>query len=235
MYAEKYDGIWPPVVDTTATQNRWPVPFHLGGIITANYGLYDTAGMELRRPDPSIFICPAERAERMIPSWNGSTPTKPVDRVEVGGSYSINGEYHRTPDGYLTYLGTGTDPLYTAKVDNLRRTADVFVIMDNFRPLESTSTPWRFHRGAQQNPRGSDNFQVQSGGFWTGYHLYDGTPVSPSEAVDKLKIIGGRHSGSGNGLCADTHVENYIPDKIPYNRVSWLRWPHSDKTPPGGL
>lgn len=240
MYAETFDGVWPPAVDSLGSQNRWPVPFHLGGIISAKYGLWDTTGKELRKADDSIFICPSEKAERVIPDWTVNGVTKPVDRVEVGGSYAMNEEIHRRPDGTL-FRGMapppspGTPP-YMTKVDHLRRTSEVFVVMDHFRPIKQPNTPgWRFNRGATESPAGSGNFTTQDGGFWKGYHAFDGTPVAASPAMDDLKIIGGRHSGTGNGMCADAHVESYKPETVPYNRVSWTRWPHMDKTPPGGL
>ncbi|HRX84860.1 MAG TPA: prepilin-type N-terminal cleavage/methylation domain-containing protein [Phycisphaerae bacterium] len=235
MYAEAYDNVWPPVVDSLGSQNRWPVPFHQAGIITAKYGLYDSTGKELRAPDNSIFICPADKAERIIPSWSGSTPPKPVDRVEVGGSYAMSEEIHRRPDGTLD-RGTTTTPPYMEKVDRLRRTSEVFIVMDNYNPIESPSDPgWRFNRGARENPAGSRNFIPQLGGFWIGYHAFDGTPVVPTPANKDARIIGDRHSANGNGMCADGHVESYNPDKVPYNRISWTRWPHPEQTPPGGL
>ena len=82
---------------------------------------------------------------------------------------------------------------------------------------------------------GSRNFIPQLGGFWIGYHAFDGTPVVPTPANKDARIIGDRHSANGNGMCADGHVESYNPDKVPYNRISWTRWPHPNQTPPGGL
>ena len=79
MYAEKYDGVWPSPVDHLNSQNRWPVPFHKGGIITAKYATFDSAGKQITSADKSIFLCPSERAPRIVP-WDGGGTEHPTDR-----------------------------------------------------------------------------------------------------------------------------------------------------------
>jgi prepilin-type N-terminal cleavage/methylation domain-containing protein/prepilin-type processing-associated H-X9-DG protein len=234
MYGEKYDGAWPPVIDTFGSQNRWPVPFHQGGIITAQLGKFDSSGNEIKRPDKSIFICPADRSDRIIPDWvNTANPGGiPVDRVEVGGSYAMSEEIHRK-EGKLD-LGFFPPPTpippFVNNIDNCRRASEVFTVMDNFKPLEKTGDAgWRFNRGANYNPQ-TDSFSPTGRGFWIGYRTFTGDEYDN----DKLKIIGGRHNGKANALCVDTHVESARPEKVAYNQVSWNRWPKHDETPPGG-
>jgi len=237
MYAESYGRVWPPAVDTLGMQNRWPVPFHKGGIITAELARFDDDGQQLKPPDKSIFLCPSERAPRIIPDWKNNSGVGPVDRVEVGGSYSLNEEMHRRNGKLFRGMSPPPEPgvpPFINPVDNCRRSAEVYLMMDNFRPLEQPSTPgWRYNRGANENSPGT--FTPQPGAFWVGYRLFGGQPVDPSPQVENVRIIGGRHSGKGNALCIDTHAESYAPDKVPYNRVSWNRWPKPEEVPPGGL
>lgn len=237
MYAEKYDGVWPPAIDTFGNQNRWPVPFHLGGIIKAQLASFDGSGNLKHAPESSIFICPSEKAPRIIPDWTTSTaPAHKVDRVEIGGSYALNEEIHRR-NGKLErgfFPPPSAVPPFINKIDNCRRAAEVSAVMENYRPLEQPSSPgWRYNRGANEDPPGT--FKSQGGSFWLGYRMYDGTPVTVTPAVENLRIIGGRHSGNGNLLAIDTHAESYAPNKVAYNQVSWERWPKPNQVPPGGL
>ena len=233
MYAEKFGGVWPPPVDTFGNQNRWPVPFHQGGIIDAQFGRYGTSGQPVRRGDNSIFLCPAEPAPRAIPNWR-NIATLWVDRVEVGGSYAMTEEGQRR--GGVLDRGSfppNAVPPFCNKVENCRRASSVYAVLENFRPLEKTDTPgWRFNRGAKQLAGGG--FEVEGGGFYTGYRMYDGTPVSGKQ-YEAYRIIGGRHANSGNGLCIDTHVESYRPNDVKYDEVSWVPWADRTKAPPGGI
>ncbi len=238
MYAEKYEGVWPPTVDTYGNQNRWPVPFHRGGIITAELARFDSSGNVTHQPESSIFLCPSEKAPRVIQDWTTSgQPPKPVDRVEVGGSYSLSQEIHRR-NGKLEmgfFPPPQAVPPFVNKIDRCRRAAEVYAVLENNRPLEQpNSGGWRFNRGANENPV-TRTFTVQLGAFWMGYRLYGGGDAPDTQAAKDARIVGGHHLGMGNGLFIDTHVEGYDPEKIAYNEVSWERWPKPEETPPGGL
>ena len=217
----KYNGVWPPAIDTFGLQNRWPVPFHQAGIIDA----------EMNLTDKSIFLCPSEKAPRAIPNWGTSGAT--VDRVEVGGSYALNEEIHRNGDklerGY--FPPPYAVPPFLAKIDNCTRASEVFAVMGNAWPLQTVSSRgWRFHRGYTPGDSETNN---RNGSFYMGYRNYDGTPAEPSRVWQYKRIIGARHSGKGNGLLIDTHVESYRPEKVRYNQVSWRRWAE-ESPPPGG-
>jgi prepilin-type processing-associated H-X9-DG protein len=238
LYAEKYDGVWPPAIDTFGNQNRWPVPFHEGGIISAQLAKLDSSGNLRTKVDDSIFICPSEKAERIIPDWkNASLPPHPVDRVEVGGSYALNEEIHRR-DGRLErgyFPPPSAVPPFVNKIDNCRRASEVYAVMENYRPIENTGTPgWRYCRGAQEDPFGSGSFKQEGTAFYIGYRTFEGKPAaSVTPDYKTYRIIGGRHNNRGNALAIDTHVEAYRPEKVKYNQVSWERWKGPDD-PPGG-
>jgi prepilin-type N-terminal cleavage/methylation domain-containing protein len=238
LYAEKYGGVWPPAIDTFGQQNRWPVPFHDGDIIHAKLARFDSSGKLITKVDESIFLCPSEKAERIIPDWTNSTfPAHPVDRVEVGGSYALNEEIHRR-DGKLErgyFPPPSAVPPFVNKIDNCRRASEVYAVMENYRPIENTSTPgWRYCRGAKEVPFGSGNFTQEGTAFYIGYRTFDGKPAeSVTPDYKDYRIIGGRHKNRGNALAIDTHVESYRPEKLKYNQVSWDRWKGSND-PPGG-
>jgi prepilin-type N-terminal cleavage/methylation domain-containing protein/prepilin-type processing-associated H-X9-DG protein len=229
MYGEKYQGVWPPAMDTLGEQNRWPVPFHLGDIIHAKLAYYDAQGKLLKGGEKSIFLCPSEQAERAIPNWLTAGHT--VDRVEVGGSYSLNEEIHR--NGGTIDRGTVSPPVppFVNRADNCKRPSSVFCVVENARPLENPGTMgWRFNRGADES---NGSFTPTTGAFWTGFRLYDGTPLGSQ--YQSKRNIGGRHNGFGNGLFIDSHVESYRPEKVHYDQVSWTPWPKHDTPPPGGI
>jgi prepilin-type N-terminal cleavage/methylation domain-containing protein/prepilin-type processing-associated H-X9-DG protein len=234
MYAEKYDGVWPSTMDVN-NGNRWPVPFHRGRIITAELARFDDAGQQTKAPEPSVFLCPEERAPRIIPDWKPSgMSAHPVDRVEVGGSYGMTEEVHRK-DGRLQRGSVGTPP-HLNKIDTCRRASEVFAVLDNYAPLKNTSSPgWRFNRGTDIDSSG--NFTASGGAFWLGYRdRVSGEPLrNVSAAVEATRLIGNRHSGRGNGLCVDGHVEGYNPLTLPYNRISWERWKSTSELPFGGI
>ncbi|MFQ5489115.1 MAG: type II secretion system protein [Phycisphaerae bacterium] len=226
MYAECYGGVWPPAVDTLGLQNRWPVPFHNGGIINDQLGKYDPAtNKRIRGAKKSIFLCPSERAPREIKKWNnGTDPPHTVDRVEVGGSYAYNGEIHRKGEKLeLGFRGPPPIPPYVNKIDNCRRTSAVLTVVGNAWPIKTPASPgWRFYRDGGE-------------AFFSGYRLPNGAPALPEKVFKFRRIIGGRHSGRTNGLTVDTHVESLRPDKISYNQVSWKVWKGDPAAIPGGL
>ncbi len=232
MYAEKFGGVWPPATDQYNT-NRWPVPFYRGGILTAELATFDANGNMIHPPNDSLFICPSEKAPRIIPDWNPASgqPHK-VDRVEVGGSYGLNEEIHRTQGRLQRGDAVNKDP-FLRKIDSCPRASEIYAVAENNMPLKNTGSPgWRFNRGANETPPGT--FATQGGAFWTGYRFYDGSPVPNDIQYVTNRIIGGHHMGRGCALCVDTHAETYIPDKMRYNQVSWERWPNPDEKPPGG-
>lgn len=224
MYAEEFKGVWPAAVDSLGTQNRWPVPFHQAGIISAELNQYDENGTLLIEGGQSVFLCPTEKADRTIYDWNEDG--KVVDRVEVGGSYAYTEEVHR--DGEELDRGNLSRPPYLRPVDQCRRPSEVFMVMENFRPLEDDGDRgWRYNRGIHVG----DNRTA----FFFGYRQLNGTVVQPSPTIDQYKIIGGRHNGYTNALCVDTHVEKRKPEEVAYNDVSWDRWADPDSLPPGGF
>jgi|GEM_PF-6621330 len=215
MYAERFDGVWPAAVDSMGEQNRWPIPFFRGGIITQGVNEYDDAGNQTVDGGDSIFICPTEEAQRTIENWR--LPNHSVDRVEIGGSYAYSGEIHR--NGELVELGTRNTPPFLNRVDNCRQQAEVFALFDNFKPIEAvTDFGWRFYR---------DN-------FFFGYRTMSGAAVPPSDAADRFKIMGNRHSGRTNALAYDTRDETVRPERVEYRQVSWTFWDHYPALPPGG-
>jgi prepilin-type N-terminal cleavage/methylation domain-containing protein len=225
MYQEAYNGVLPPYMDNYGNQNRWPVPFHQGGIIKAQLARFDASGNVLKAPESSIFICPEERAPRIIKDWRSGVPA--VDRVEVGGSFAFTQEVHRKPDGNLDLTA-----LFSRKVDTCRRPSEVYAVMENYQPLLKPSTQgWCFNRGADKEP---PTGPTNSRAFYFTYRDFDGNPVQPTPATLQLRVIGGHHLGMGNALAFDTHVERYKPDKVSFNQVSWTRWKGSD-VPPGGF
>lgn len=220
MYAEEFKGIWPAAVDTLSTQNRWPRPFHDAGIIDAELNKYDENGNLVREGGPSVFLCPSEKADRGIPNWNGTTNT--VDRVEIGGSYAYTLEVHRKGDSLETGKFSPPEPPYMRPIDQCRRTSEVFMVLENFRPIEDVHDPgWKFSRDGQT-------------AFFYAYRMPNGTVVQPPNKYDDRKVIGGRHSGYTNALCVDTHIEKRKPEEITYNDVSWDRWDDPSSLPPGG-
>ncbi len=240
MYAMKYNGVWPPAMDTYGQQNRWPVPFHKAGIVSDELARFDSGGNQLSGgKGKSIFLCPSEKAPRIIPDWDHAAgPPHAVDRVEVGGSFAISDEMHRRAGkidrGMTGSPGNPAIPPYFRGVDHCRRPSAVFAVMGNYQPLQTPQDKgWRFSRGAKEVTRG--DFTVEGGGFWVGYRLYDGTPVTdPSAAELNERRIGGRHNGHGNGLFMDTHVDDFEPATVRYDQVSWEPW-RGPELPPGGL
>ncbi|UCG17860.1 MAG: prepilin-type N-terminal cleavage/methylation domain-containing protein [Phycisphaerales bacterium] len=239
MYGMKYESAWPPAVDTFGLQNRWPVPFHHGEIICDKLWKFDINTGETRTTGgPSVFLCPSEKAPRIIPDWNhSSAPPHAVDRVEVGGSFALNEEIHRDGGrldrGLFPAGSTPAVPPFINKIENCRRPSEVFAVMGNYRPLEQPDTPgWRVNRGANELEDGT--WQGTGGSFYLGYRTYDGTPVEPTPSNLRYRIIGGRHNGKGNGLFVDTHAGSYDPEKVRYDQVSWERW-KGPGDPPGGL
>jgi prepilin-type N-terminal cleavage/methylation domain-containing protein/prepilin-type processing-associated H-X9-DG protein len=215
MYAEDYRGVWPAAVDSLGSQNRWPVPFFQAKIIHQELNQYDAAGDLVSEGGKSVFLCPSEVAQRTIKDWR--IPNNSVDRVAIGGSYSYSGEIHRRGD--VLELGTPTDPPFLKQVDSLRRTADVFALFDNFRPIETvTDFGWRYYRDT----------------FFLGYRTMSGQPVEPSRTADRFKVVGSRHSGRANALAYDTHVEAITAEKLEYRQVSWDLWDQYPTLPPGG-
>jgi prepilin-type N-terminal cleavage/methylation domain-containing protein/prepilin-type processing-associated H-X9-DG protein len=234
MYAERFDGVWPSAVSSSVEQNRWPVPFHDGGIITAKLANYDANGNPLGREDDSIFLCPAEKAERAIPDWRGTGEY--VDRVTVGGSYALNEEIHREGDRLARGLPPPPNEVlpFLNKVDNCRRAGSVIGVADNANPITDVSSPgWRFHRGYTPGLTDGENLD---GSFFVGYRMYDGSPIPESirEFMELARIIGGRHGGRCNTLMIDTHVEANRPENIAYNQVSWRTWTGDPDMIPGG-
>lgn len=221
MYAEQFNGVWPATVDSQANQNRWPRPFHDSGIIDAELNQYDENGALIREGGSSVFLCPTEKADRGIPNWNNTSYT--VDRVEVGGSYVYTEEVHREGDDGEISRGNKDTPPYMRPIDHCRRPSEVFMVMENFRPIENVQDPgWRFNRGDGQTA------------FFFAYRRPDGTVLQPDPAFNERKIIGGRHSGHTNVLFVDTHIEKRKPEEVTYNDVSWDRWTDPDSLPPGG-
>ncbi len=237
MYAESNLNFWPPPVDHLNSQNRWPVPFHKAGIITAQFATFDSNDHQITEGDSSIFLCPSERAPRVIKLWDGGGRPHPVDRVELGGSYAMTEEVHRSPETNKLQRGNVVEPPYMNKIDNCRRAADVFAVMDHHRPLKFPSTPgWRFNRGAQ--PGSGGKYVPQGGAFWLGWrNAIDGSIPKYTADNNDMRVIGAPHSKLGNGMCVDTHVESFNPVTVPYNRISWERWKvTSDQPKPiGGL
>jgi prepilin-type N-terminal cleavage/methylation domain-containing protein/prepilin-type processing-associated H-X9-DG protein len=232
MYGEKFNGVWPPAVDTFGLQNRWPVPFFEGKIVKDEYARYSASGAVLRGGGPTVFLCPAEKADRRIANWRGTGAF--VDRVVVGGSYALSEEIHRR-NGKLErgYFPPPTAvPPFVNKVDNCRRAGSVVALMDNAWPLQSVTSPgWRVHRGA--NGEGASAVAQLDGSFYQGYRSTDGTPVT-DQASQYYRNIGGRHLGKGNGLMIDTHVEGFRPEKLKYDQVSWTPWTGDPAKIPGG-
>ncbi len=223
MYAEAFRGVWPPVVDSMGTQNRWPVPFHQGGIIKDELAVYDADGKLVKGGGPTVFLCPEEKAERPI-EWN---PNEWVDRVEVGGSYAISMEIHR--QGETLNRGNADTPPFVNKVDNCRRASGVFFLMEMANSLKTETSPyWQFHRGY------SEGAVQMMGSFFFGYRLGNGDRVS-GPVYEARRIIGPRHLGHGNALAIDTHVETYWPDQVSYNQISWQAWDGDPEEIPGGL
>ena len=230
MYAEKFSGVWPPAVDTFGLQNRWPVPFFEGRIVKGDYIRYDAGGVAMRGGGPSVFLCPAEKADRRIPNWRTGVPF--VDRVVVGGSYALSEEIHRR-NGLLErgYFPPPTAvPPFVNKVDNCRRAGSVVALTDNAWPLKTTSSPgWRVHRGADGEGRSA--VPSLAGSFYAGYRTVDGA-LDPANLYNRN--IGGRHLGKGNGLMIDTHVEGFRPEKLRYDQMSWTPWTGDPAKIPGG-
>jgi prepilin-type N-terminal cleavage/methylation domain-containing protein len=215
MYAQEYGGVWPAAVDSMGQQNRWPVPFFEGGIITQEFNVYDETGALIQDGGKSIFLCPSEKAPRAIRDWRGTGMT--VDRVEVGGSYAYSGEVHR--DGGQLRLGTPSTPPFLRPVERCSRPSEVIALMDNFQPIETVSDPgWRYYRDT----------------FFYGYRTISGDPIPEGINADRFKVIGDRHFGNLNALALDTHVEAYDPEQIRYDQVSWERWDGYPELPPGG-
>lgn len=216
MYGEKFDGKWPAAVDTLGNQNRWPVPFFDGRIITDELAQFNAAGQVIKGGGDTVFLCPAEKAERGIPNWRGTGTT--VDRVEVGGSYSYNEEIHR--DGSLLDRGKGPPnpvPPFMRRIEQCRRPGTVIGLTDNYEPIKDvTDQGWRFNRGD----------------FFLGYRTFSGAVAAPT--AWRFRRFGDRHSGRCNGMSLDTHVESYFPEKIGYNQVSWEPWDTDPKNVPGG-
>lgn len=235
MYAESFNGVWPPAVDTFGLQNRWPVPFHQAKIIHDELARFDDSGTQVSGSRQSVFLCPEEKAERGIPDWRGTGEY--VDRVEVGGSYALSEEIHRRGDkldrGY--FPPPNAVPPFINKVDNCRRAGSVFAVMDNAWPIKSESSPgWRFHRGYSADTIGGPGNIELNGAFFQGWRMQNGTKP-PSDAFKYMRIVGDRHLGMGNGLALDTHVESYKPDNLSYNQISWQPWKGDPKDIPGGL
>lgn len=225
MYGMSHNGAWPPTVDSLGDQNRWPVPFYNAGIVNGNLNRYDQNGLLVRGDDgASIFLCPADQADRTITNWR-DTGT-PVDRVEVGGSYAYTAEVHRNPQKNYTldFGNTAADePTFVRSADTCRRPSEVYMLMENFRPIEDVFDPgWRFSR--------EDGAMA----FFIGYRTFAGDPVPSSPQIDRRKVIGGRHRGTMNALALDTHVEVTTPEGVTYNQVSWERWTDPSQDPPGG-
>ena len=236
MYAESNLNFWPPPVDHLNSQNRWPVPFHKAGIITAGFATFDSNDHQITEGDSSIFLCPSERAPRVIKLWDGGGRPHPVDRVELGGSYAMTEEVHRSPETGKLDRGNTSTPPYMNKIDKCRRAADVFAVMDHHRPLKGPETPgWRFNRGSHPN---NGRYVAQGGAFWMGWRELTGkVPAKYSAAIENIRVIGAPHSKRGNGMCVDTHVESFNPVTVPYNRISWERWKVTSAQPDpiGGL
>ncbi len=221
MYAERYNNVWPPAVDTLGSENRWPVPFHEGGIIKTELARYDSSGNLLRGGSPSIFLCPSDKASRMIRDWRFAGNN--VDRVEVGGSFAYSGEIHRNGEKLeLGGKGPPAIPPFVNNIDRCKRPSEVFSVMGNNKPIQNTSSPgWRFYRDG-------------GNAFWMGYRTMDGTPVTDAN-TQAYRIIGGRHGGKGNALFVDGHVEGLRPERVKYDQVSWARWTDLQNLPPGGI
>ncbi|GJM26444.1 MAG: hypothetical protein DHS20C16_28590 [Phycisphaerae bacterium] len=232
MYQESFKGVWPPAVDSLGAQNRWPVPFHRGGIVKSELGEYDASGTLISGEDPSMFICPAERAPRRIENWdNGSAPPKTVDRVEVGGSYALNAEFHR--DGNvlrLGFVGPPAVPPFIRKIDHCKRPGEIIAVIDNANPIKTASSPgWRFYRDGGGSLWGGD-------AFYQGWRNKNGEDFTTAPfPVELSRIVGERHSKKSNALFIDTHVEPRLPSRIGYNNVSWDRWDGNQADVPGGV
>lgn len=224
MYAERYNNVWPPVTDLFDT-NRWPVPFHIGKIVSHEMASYDSDGNLRRGGGPSIFLCPSEKAPRMIKNWHTDVN---VDRVEVGGSFAYSAEIHRTikdngEEGLeLGYLGPPVKPPFLNRLDWCKRPGEIISVMGNNKPLQNTASPgWRFARDTGY-------------AFWMGYRNSDGTPATGA-AAQSYRVLGGRHGGKGNALHIDGHVVGQQPDRVKYDQVSWKRWTDRQNLPPGGI
>jgi prepilin-type N-terminal cleavage/methylation domain-containing protein len=219
-YSQEFRGLWPPVVDQMAEQNRWPVPFFKAKIISQELNQYDDNGTLMSNGGSSVFLCPSELAPRGIPKWNSTSHT--VDRVEIGGSYAYSGEIHRTPNGTLDLGASVPDPKppYMNPVDNCRHPAEVFSLLENYKPITSVGdVGWRFY---------CDGLE----GFYMGYRTIAGA-AAPASA-ERFRIVGRRHLGKTNALAMDSHVEVQRPENITYNQVSWTRWDKYPDLPPGG-
>lgn len=216
MYAEKYNHVWPAAVDTLGMQNRWPVPFFEGRIITDDFAHYDNTGRLIRGGGKSIFLCPSERAQRPIPNWRGTGEY--VDRVIVGGSYSYSEEIHRNGETLdRGASGASPRPPFMRKVDECRRPGAVIALADSFNPIQDVTDPgWRFNRDD----------------FFLGYRTFSGSPAAASAM--RFRRFGDRHSKRSNVLAVDTHVESQRPDNIGYNQVSWTIWSGDPTQVPGG-
>jgi prepilin-type processing-associated H-X9-DG protein len=115
------------------------------------------------------------------------------------------------------------EPTFVRSVDECRRPSDVFMLMENNRPIEDVQDPgWRFSR--------EDGAMA----FFIGYRTFAGDPVGSNPLFEERKVIGGRHRGSMNVLALDTHVEVTKPEDVTYNQVSWERWTDPSQDPPGG-
>ncbi|MBN1513479.1 MAG: prepilin-type N-terminal cleavage/methylation domain-containing protein [Phycisphaerae bacterium] len=225
MYAERYNNVWPPVTDLFNT-NRWPVPFHWGKLVSHELGKYDGDGKLLRGGGPSIFLCPSEKAPRMIANWNPETSVIiNVDRVEVGGSFAYSAEIHRTikssGEEGLEYGYDSTHPPFLNRLDWCKRPGEIISVMGNDHPLTNTgSSGWRFARDTGY-------------AFWMGYRDSNGIPATAAQQT--YRVLGGRHGGKGNALHIDGHVVGQRPDRVKYDQVSWKRWTDRDNPPPGGI
>ncbi len=225
MYAERFDNVWPPVTDVFNT-NRWPVPFHIGKIVTHELARYDNNGNLVRGGGPSIFLCPSDRSPRLIRDWR--VAGNHVDRVEVGGSFAYSAEIHRTIRNNGTegleygYQGPPMMPPFLNRLDWCKRPSEIISVMGNNKPLQNTASPgWRVARDTGY-------------AFWMGYRTMDGTPVTDS-ATQAYRVLGGRHGGRGNALYIDGHVEGQRPERVKYDQISWTRWTDTQNPPPGGI
>ena len=227
MYADQFNGLWPPVVDQMAEQNRWPVPFYKSKIISQELNQYDDAGAMIHAGGPSVFLCPAELAPRSISNWNGTSHT--VDRVEVGGSFAYSAELHRNasdpynPNGLI--MGSPTTPPFMNPISHCKRPSEVFALLENYKPLTVVNDHgWRFNAAVK--------IDETPDAFFAGYRTWGGAAAPPQG--QSVRVIGGRHLTRTNALAVDSHVEVQVPEKISYNQVSWTRWDQWPTLPPGG-
>ena len=217
MYAMDEGGVWPPAVDTLATQNRWPVPFFDAGIVHQKLDRYDDTGKLLEAGGPSIFLCPSERASRAIENWR-DIPGHTVDRVEIGGSYSYSEEVHRQDKTGIINRGDIDTPPYLRPIDKCPRPSAVFMLIDNYKPITSvTDYGWRYTRDD----------------FYQGYRYASGEPDTDPRH-ERFRRIGDRHNGGLNVLAIDSHAERSQFARLTYNDISWTRWDEWPTLPPGG-